>query len=187
VTGPVAEHVTPHAAGRDHRRVAWWWAGASLSAVTVLVGLAEPSAALAGALLVAITVSGGVAVGTAVALFRRLEAQPRSEFAPTPQRHVAQLLPHHIARILPDHDDKHPALTSGARAGIVTVATERLWARHGLNLHDPTHHQQVQHLVTPDLWETIRPDRVDQRGTIVPRARVLHRDLDRLLDDLESI
>jgi hypothetical protein len=179
--------VTTRAVGDPLRRAAWWWAGAGLALTTALIGLAEPRVALAGALVVAVAVVGGVVVANAVALFRRLEAQPRSEFAPTPERHITHILPHHIARILPDRDEKQPPLTSGARAGIVTVATERLWARHGLNLHDPTHHPRIQQLVTPDLWETIRPDRVDQRGTTVPRARTLHRDLDRLLDDLESI
>lgn len=187
---PARPVAAPAPSARDadaRRRLGFWWAAVSFAGAMAVVGAAKPSIALAAALIVALAVAAGAVAYLATALFRRLQSQPRSEFAPAVHQPTAQVLPHHIARIVPDPADKNPLLTSGARAGLVTVATERLWARHGLNLHDPTHHDRIEQVVAGDLWNAIRPDRVDQRGNLVPRPRFLHRDLDRLLDDLESI
>ena len=179
---------TPLATDPDARqRVGWWWAAVCFTGLLAVLGVAKPTIALAGAFIAAIAVATGAVAYLALSLFRRVQAQPRSEFAPAVHQPTPQVLPHHVARIAPDRAEKNPLLSSGARNGIVTVATELLWARHGLNLHDPTHHDRIERLVTPDLWGAIRPDRLDHRGMLVPRPKFLHRDLDRLLDDLESI
>jgi hypothetical protein len=168
-------------------RTAWWLAACGLAGTLAVIGLLAPKAALAATM---IGLLGLVAVYTAymaVRLLLRLRAAPRSEFAPAVYVRPPQVLPHHIARIAPTPGDRNPLLAPGARAGVITVATERLWAKHGLNLHDPTHHADIERVLPPTLWEAVRPDRVDRRGMLVPRTRLLHSDLDRLLDDLESI
>ena len=116
-----------------------------------------------------------------------MRSAPRSEFAPAVYDRPPQVLPHHIARIVPTGGDRRPLLTPGARAGVATVVTERLWANRGLNLHDPNHQPEIQQLLPSTLWECVRPDRVDRRGQLVPRERLLHSDLPRLLDEIESI
>lgn len=168
-------------------RAGWWWAAVCFTGVLALVGVAQPRTAVAAALLAGLGVTAGVVAYLGWQLSKRLGRQPRSEFAPAVHRRPPQVLPHHVAAIAPEPGQRNPPLTSGARAGLVTVATERLWARHGLNVHDPMHHAQIERLLSADLWSTIRPERVDARGNLVPRARLLHRDLERLLDDLESI
>ncbi len=168
-------------------RTGWWWAAVFFSAVLALVGLVRPAVALAAALIVSLGLGCAMVLYLGWQLFTRLQPQQRSEFAPAVYQRPPQVLPHHIARIAPDQDERNPELASGARAGLVTVATERLWARHALNLHDPTHHDSIGRLLSPDLWAVIRPDRHDGFGNPAPRHRLRHRDLDRLLDDLESI
>lgn len=169
------------------QRTGWWWAGVCFTALLALVGIVRPAIALAAAMIATLGLGSAIVAYLGWQLFTRLRPQRRSEFAPAAYQRPPQVLPHHIARIAPDPAERTPALTVGARAGLVTVATERLWARHGLNLHDPTHHDSIGRLVGPDLWSAIRPERTDASGTPVPRARLLHSDLDRLLDDLESI
>jgi hypothetical protein len=169
------------------QRAGWWWAAVFFSAVLALVGVVRPEIALAAALIVSLGLGCAMVVYLGWQLFTRLRPQQRSEFAPAVYQRPPQVLPHHIARIAPDPNERNPALAAGARAGLVTVATERLWAGHGLNLHDPTHHDSIGRMLSPDLWAVIRPDRHDGRGNMVQRHQLHHRDLDRLLDDLESI
>jgi hypothetical protein len=151
------------------------------------IGVLAPKTALAATMIGLLGLTSVYAGYVVVRLLWRVRAAPRSEFAPAVYVRPPQVLPHHIARIAPTPGDRNPLLAPGARAGIVTVATERLWANHGLNLHDPTHHTEIQRVLPPTLWEAVRPDRVDRRGMLVPRTRLLHSDLDRLLDDIESI
>lgn len=169
------------------QRTGWWWAAICFSALLALVGVVRPAIALAAAMITGLGLGSALVAYLGWQLFTRLRPQQRSEFAPAVYQRPPQVLPHHIARIAPDPGERSPVLTAGARAGLVTVATERLWARHGLNLHDPTHHDRIGRLVSPDLWSTIRPDRTDARGNPAPRHRLLHRELPRLLDDLEGI
>lgn len=176
-----------NARSEAQRRAGWWWAAICFSALLALVGVIRPSVALAAAMITALGLGSAVVAYLGWQLFTRLRPQERSEFAPAVYQRPPQVLPHHIARIAPDPNERSPALTEGARAGLITVATERLWARHGLNLHDPTHHAGIVRLVSADLWTAIRPDRVGPHGHPASRPRLLHGDLDRLLDDLESI
>lgn len=186
---PTAPSAPPAAPGSQEGdgRVVWWWCAAGFVAILAMVGVLRPRAALAALLAVAIGLAGTAAVYALVSLLRRVRPAPRSAFAPAPYTRPSQPLPHHIARIAPDPSDRSPLLTAGARTAIVTIATERLWSEYGLNLHDPSHQAEIERIVSSDLWEAIRPDRVDRQGRVVPRPRLLHSHLDPLLDDLESI
>lgn len=168
-------------------RTRWWLAAAALAGTLAVIGIASPKHALTAITLAALGLAGVAAAYALARLLVRVRAAPRSEFAPAVYERPPQVLPHHVARIVPTSGERHPLLTPGARAGIATVVTERLWAKHGLNLHDPTHLDRIQQLVAPTLWDCVRPDRVDRRGHLVPRTKLLHTDLPRLLDDIESI
>lgn len=168
-------------------RSPWWWAAVGFAGLMAVVGLAKPSVALPIAVICAVGLALLALVYSIVVLFARVRSAPRSPFAPALYERPPQLLPQHIARIVPDAADKKPALTPGARAAVATVATERLWARHALNLHDYAHQPAIEQLVSSDLWGVIRPDRAAADGRYLPRAPMLHADLDRLLDDLDRI
>jgi hypothetical protein len=168
-------------------RARWWLAAAALAGTLAAVGVASPKHAVTAFTLGAVGLAGVAAAYALARLLVRIRVAPRSEFAPAVYERPAQVLPHHIARIVPPPTERHPLLTPGARAGIATVVTERLWAQHGLNLHDPNHHDRIQGLLPPTLWDCVRPDRVDRRGHLVPRTKLLHTDLPRLLDDIESV
>lgn len=168
-------------------RTRWWLAAAALAGTLAAIGIASPKHAITAFTLGAVGLAGVAAAYALARLLVRIRVAPRSEFAPAAYERPPQVLPHHIARIVPAAAERNPLLTPGARAGIATVVTERLWAQHGLNLHDPNHLESIQQLLPPTLWDCVRPDRVDRRGQLVPRTKLLHTDLPRLLDDIESV
>lgn len=173
-----------HVAGAN--RAGWWWGAVGVASLMALIGLTRPEYALPMA-LVAAAGFGLLALGRALQRFLlRVRPTTRSVFAPARHERPRHPLPHHLARIAPDAGARDPALTSGARAGIATVATERLWARHGLNLHDHQHLRSIEHLVGPRLWNVIRPEQYES-GYVVPRRSVRHAELDQLLDDLDQL
>jgi hypothetical protein len=180
VTAPLHD---PVAAARTR----WWLAAAALAGTLCAVGIASPKHAITALTLGAAGLAGVAAAYALARLLVRIRVSPRSEFAPATYERPPQVLPHHIARIIPAASERNPLLTPGARAGIATVVTERLWAQHGLNLHDPHHLDRIQQLLPVTLWDCVRPDRVDRRGHLVARPKLLHTDLPRLLDDIESI
>lgn len=168
-------------------RTRWWLAAAALAGTLAAIGLASPKHALTAVMIAGVGLAAVTAAYALARLLVRVRAAPRSEFAPAAYQRPPQVLPHHISRIVPTSGERNPRLTPGARAGIATVVTESLWARHGLNLHDPEHLDRVERVLTPTLWECVRPDRVDRRGHLVPRPTLHHTDLTQLLDDIESI
>jgi hypothetical protein len=178
-------------AGADGARapttVGWWASAIAFAVLLAIAGVVRPRIALAAAIALALGVTALLVAYLGRRLADRVQPISRSEFAPAVYQRPPQVLPHHLARIAPDPVAKRPPLSAGARAGIVTVATERLWAHHGLNLHDPTHHDRIRRLVPADVWSVIRPDRVEADGRVAPRPPLPHADLTRLLDDLERI
>jgi hypothetical protein len=170
---------------RSPTRTAFWWLALGGTAILVLIGLADPSAAPAAAVITAIGLTLLLAADSAAALIRRIRAAPRSGFAPDLHHRPTQTLPPHVVRLVPSAESGNRNLTAGARTAVITVATEILWARHGLNLYTVEHHVAIEQLVTPDLWELIRPATAD--GGYAVRRRRSHAELDHLLDELEQI
>lgn len=168
-------------------RAAWWWVACGATGLMAVLAVAVPRAALAMLIATTIGLAALLAGYTSWALLQRLTPVTRSDFAPAINARPPQPLPPHIARIVPGKDVKRPQITPGARAGLVTVATERLWARHGLNLHAPADQAQIQRLISPQLWGVVRPDPIDPTGHFVPRPSVPHSSLDQLLDELDRI
>jgi hypothetical protein len=186
----VSPHDVPAAPLNDPvaaNRARWWGIAAGIAGVLALIGIAAPRFAVTALLVGSLALTGVCAAYALARLLSRVRRAPRSEFAPALYERPPQVLPHHIARVVPTGDERKPLLTQGARAGIATVVTERLWATHHLNIHDPAHLERVEQLLPTMLWDCVRPDRVDKRGQLVPRNKLLHADLPRLLDEIESI
>jgi hypothetical protein len=169
------------------RRHLWWLGAVAIAAATAVAGVAKPQAAPALATATAIALAALGAIHAASRLFARVDPAPRSDFAPAAYRPPPQTLPAHIARMLPDHVAGEHNLTSGARAGVITVAGERLWAHHGLDLRNDRDHAAIERLAGEQLWSIIGPDARDAHGYVRSRRAVKYGELDRILDQLETM
>jgi hypothetical protein len=160
---------------------------AALAVLMASIGLATPKIALAMSMLTALGLALLLVGSTIAALLARVRTEPRSAFAPDRHQRPPQSLPTHVGRLVPPIDTKRAALTAGARTGIVTVATERLWAHHGLNLYEPSHHAAIEALAGGELWDVIRPERREPHGSSLPRPHLEHARLGSLVDRLEQL
>lgn len=160
---------------------AWWWAAVGATALLALIGIANPSAA-SRAVLVAIVCLAAFALVHAVRrLWQRVGPAPASPFSRTPASTIERApLPHHLDVLRPaPAAGGHGTISFGARVGLRTVATERLWKQHRLNLWEPAHAAAVRTRVSDELWAAIN---VGAAGAPIPQTS-----LDRLLDEVEQL
>jgi hypothetical protein len=135
-----------------------------------------------------VLVIGGLACLTALAAARFAQGEGgHSQF----ERALKRRWPHAKRPERLEQLERHVALASESafdlhfrlRPTAVTIASERLWNRHGIDLE--AHPDQARRLLSPELWALVRPDRP-------PPANRLARgpgsgELARLVDALERI
>lgn len=160
--------------------IGWWLLAVAAAAVVAFVGIASPRLALRAALILTLSIAAVAVLQAIVRFCQDIPSAPPSEFEPTTANLEPPTVPSHIEALQPPTNAKAPQLTFEAHRAIVTVATERLWARHHLNLYDTNHHPYIQRLVSPELWRAFRGPAYGDQG-------VPHADLSRLLDELERL
>lgn len=165
----------------------WLFAGAICAAFIGLIGLAQPSVALRALLILSVLVAAFALISAIRQLFVRIPPVPDSvvgEQAAT----TATVgdddpdLPWHYSGLVPSRTT-NPTLAPGARAALRTIATERLWARHHLNVWHPPHEAAIAELLSDRLWALINPN----QQTPPPPNVFLHDLLHQHLDELDAL
>lgn len=159
----------------------WWWAAVGGTGFLALIGIANPVLASRAA-LVGVVVLAGIALVLALRrLLERVGPAPVSPFSTPRDEHAdRRQIPYHLEVLRPPETAGQAAMLSfGARVGVRTVTTERLWKQHRLNLWHPAHAAEIRRLVSDDLWATIN---VGAATLPIPQSA-----LDRLLDEVEQL
>jgi len=164
--------------GRD---TAWWWAAVGATAFLALIGIANPGAASRAVLVAVVCLAAFALVHAVRRLWRRVAPVPASPFVRTPSPTIERApLPHHLDVLRPTPvAGGQGTISFGARVGLRTVATERLWKQHRLNLWEPAHAAEVRSRVSDDLWAAIN---VGAATAPIPQTS-----LTRLLDEVEQL
>ncbi len=165
----------------------WLFAGAICAAFIGLIGLARPSVALRALVILAVLVAAFALIGAIRELFVRIPPVPdsvlRKQSPPTSAVGSDDLdLPWHYSGLAPSRT-ANPTLAPGARAALRTIATERLWARHQLNVWHPPHEAAIAALLSDRLWALINPN----QQTPPPPNIFLHELLPQHLDELDAL
>ncbi len=160
----------------------------SIGAIVIaLIGVLAPRAAFRALLWLIVGLAIVAALAALTQLMRRLPPPRPSAFTPPAFRPPVQELPHYISRLAPARALRRRTVSLGAQAALSTVAGERLWSRHGLNLSDKSHHQAIAQLLSHKLWATLQPKDVGVRRALVPARPPAHADIDTFLDELENL
>ena len=169
------------------RQSGWLLAGVICAAFIGLIGLAQPSVALRALVILALLVAAFALISAIRQLFVRVPPVPDSVVG---QQASAQTafgagnpdLPWHYSGLVPSQAAQ-PMLAPGARAALRTIATERLWASHQLNVWHPPHEAAIASLLSDGLWTLINPN----QQTPPPPNIFLHESLHHHLDELDAL
>ncbi len=164
----------------------WWIAGISSAALIGSIGLLRPGVALRATLILCLVVAVLALVQTVRQLFARVPPVEDSVIAPASDPDPATMndheLPWHYSGLVPSRTG-NPVLAPGTRTALRTIATERLWARHHLNVWHPPHEVAIGELLSDRLWAVINPN----QRTPPPPDAFHHAFLDRHLDELDAL
>ena len=167
------------------KQTGWLTAGVITAIVVGLVGIANPAAALRALVILSVLVAAYLLIAAVRSLFERVPPVADSVVAAAadPSTPVADAdLPWHYTGLMPSATG-NPTLSPGARAALRTVATERLWQRHALNVWHQPHEAAIARLVSDDLWAAINP----HQRTPPPPHILRHDLLGRHLDELDAL
>lgn len=166
----------------------WWIAGISSAALIGSIGLLRPGVALRATLILCLIVAVLALVQTVRALFARIPPIADSVIAPAadPDPVASTMsdheLPWHYSGLVPSRTGT-PVLAPGTRTALRTIATERLWARHHLNVWHPPHEAAIGELLSDRLWAVINPN----QRTPPPPDAFHHGFLHHHLDELDAL
>lgn len=165
----------------------WWVAGISTAALFGLIGILRPGVALRATLILCLVVAALALMQTVRQLFERVPPVPDSSIvSEEPDASSTTMsdheLPWHYSGLVPSRTGT-PVLAPGARTALRTIATERLWARHHLNVWHPPHEAAIGGLLSERLWAVINPN---QRMPPPPDA-FHHAHLQQHLDELDAL
>ena len=171
----------------DDTLFATWWRTTliAVAATAVLIGLTQPQAALRGAALIAILAAGIAAFSAVRTALDGVEHRRSTRLAAAPTARPPTLLPTNLTDLLRGYEQSGD-LSWPVRGAVTTLAGERLWMR-GLRLRSTDDEPRIRAVVSPLLWETVRPARTETGGVFVPHVRIPLRMLGTLLDELEAL
>jgi hypothetical protein len=137
-------------------------------------------------LVVLIGVAFVVLTRVVMSLLQRVRSAGPSLVVPAPAPFGGadrEQLPFHLALLRPQpvhQSGGSPILSYGARMALRTIATERLWGRHRVNLWAAAHQEHARALMSDRLWTAVN---VYDAG----QPPIPHDTLTYLLDELEQL
>jgi hypothetical protein len=164
----------------------------TVAAVLTVIGIGSPRVAGRAGHLLLITIGLAIAVVAVQPVFTRIEQRRAEPFVPAPPRTPRATMPNQMAQILDAFSNRTSSTENGESVPahllrrITTVATGRIVDHHRLHIGDVDDHPEIQRLVSPLLWELLRP--AEPGATTAPTTPAVSFDeLDRLLDELERL
>jgi len=165
----------------------WLWGSVLFTAILALIGVSSPSVALRAMVVAALVIAALLLIRALTQLFGRLPPVDDSTLAPPePALGAMALLKHELPPTYSALSPGNPpssVLAPGARSALRTIATERLWARHQLNLWHADHAPLITDLLTERLWVIINPN----QRTPPPHDAFDHSRLRQHLDELDAL
>lgn len=167
------------------KRTGWLVAGVVTAIVVGLIGISNPATALRALVILSVLVASYLLISAIRALFERVPPIADSVVSATvdPRAQTPDAdLPWHYTGLIPSAT-ANPTLSPGARAALRTIATERLWDRHHLNVWHEPHEPAISGVVSDHLWAVINP----HQRTPPPPHILRHDLLGRHLDELDAL
>ncbi len=165
----------------------WIWGAVLFTGILAWIGLADPAVALRAAVVAVLVIAALLLIRALAQLFDRVPPVDASTVAPVePRLGATALLGHELPSTysaLAPTDPPSPVLGPGARSALRTIATERLWARHELNLWHADHEPLIADMLSERLWAIINPN----QRTPPPHDAFDHARLGQHLDELDSL
>jgi hypothetical protein len=164
----------------------------TVAAVLTVIGISSPRVAGRSGHLLLITIGLAIAVVVVQPVFTKIEQRRSEPFVPTPPRTPRATMPNQMAQIVEAFSNRTSATEHGESVPphllrrVTTVATGRIVDHHRLHIGDVDDHPEIRRLVSPLLWDLLRP--AEPGATTAPTSPAVSFDeLDRLLDELERL
>ena len=164
----------------------------TVAAVLTVIGLSSPRVAGRSGHLLLITIGLAIAVVAVQPVFTKFEQRRSEPFVPTPPRTPRATMPNQMAQIIEAFSNRTSATANGESVPphllrrITTVASGRIVDHHRLHIGDIDDHPAIRVLVSPLLWDLLRPAAPGAIAASTVPA-VSFDDLDQLLDELERL
>ena len=156
------------------------------TALLALIGLLRPDVALRVVVILCVATAAVVLIDAIRRFLVRVPPAPPSPFGPPVDGPVADVddheLPWHYSGLVPSRTPT-PMMAPGTQSALRTIATERLWDRHRLNVWLPDHASAISTVLSEPLWALINPF----QPTPLPASAFHHAQLQRHLDELDAL